>query len=77
MVSQVTHEDKLNKLQRIMIRYADHKKKRLPNRTDYVLPNNWTNDFKWVLSLDSQDSLTREQKKECNRLFRKYLGYVE
>jgi len=60
-----------------MVRYADHKKKRLPNRSDYVLPNNWTNDFKWVLSLESQDSLTMVQKKECNRLFRKYLGYVE
>ena len=77
MVSQVTHEDKLNKLQRIMIRYADHKKKRLPNRNDYILPDGWSDDFKWVLSLDSQDSLTIEQKKECNRLFRKYLGYVE
>ena len=74
---QNTLQNKLNTLKSKMVRYADHKKKRLPNRTDYVLPNNWTNDFKWVLSLDSQDSLTIEQKKECNRLFRKYLGYVE
>ena len=74
---QNTLQNKLNTLKCKMVRYADHKKKRLPNRSDYVLPNNWTNDFKWVLSLDSQDSLTREQKKECNRLFRKYLGYVE
>ena len=74
---QNTLQNKLNTLKSKMVRYADHKKERLPNRSDYVLPNNWTNDFKWVLSLDSQDSLTREQKKECNRLFRKYLGYVE
>ena len=73
---QNTLQNKLKTLQSKMVRYADHKKKRLPNRTDYVLPNNWTNDFKWVLSLESQDSLTREQKKKCNRLFRKYLGYV-
>ena len=60
-----------------MVRYADHKKKPLPNRNDYILPDGWSDDFKWVLSLDSQDSLTIDQKKECNRLFRKYLGYVE
>ena len=74
---QNTLQNKLKTLQCKMVRYADHKKKRLPNRTDYILPDGWSDDFKWVLSLDSQDSLTIEQKKECNRLFRKYLGYVE
>ena len=74
---QNTLQNKLNTLKCKMVRYADHKKKPLPNRNDYILPDGWSDDFKWVLSLDSQDSLTREQKKECNRLFRKYLGYVE
>ena len=74
---QNTLQNKLKTLQSKMVRYADHKKKTLPNRNDYILPDGWSDDFKWVLSLDSQDSLTREQKKECNRLFRKYLGYVE
>ena len=74
---QNTLQNKLNTLQSKMVRYADHKKKPLPNRNDYILPDGWSDDFKWVLSLDSQDSLTIEQKKECNRLFRKYLGYVE
>tara|TARA_A100001515_G_scaffold98585_1_gene79502 strand:- start:6385 stop:6612 length:228 start_codon:yes stop_codon:yes gene_type:complete len=74
---QNTLQNKLKTLQSKMVRYADHKKKPLPNRTDYILPDGWSDDFKWVLSLDSQDSLTKEQKKECNRLFRKYLGYVE
>ena len=74
---QNTLQNKLNTLKSKMVRYADHKKKPLPNRNDYILPDGWSDDFKWVLSLDSQDSLTIEQKKECNRLFRKYLGYVE
>ena len=74
---QNTLQNKLKTLQSKMVRYADHKNKPLPNRNDYILPDGWSDDFKWVLSLDSQDSLTIEQKKECNRLFRKYLGYVE
>ena len=74
---QNTLQNKLKTLQSKMVRYADHNKKPLPNRNDYILPDGWSDDFKWVLSLDSQDSLTIEQKKECNRLFRKYLGYVE
>ena len=74
MVSQVT--DKLKELQLKMVRYADHKKKRLPNRSDYILPDDWSEDFKWVLRLESKPKLSLSDKRQCNKLFRKYLGYV-
>ena len=74
MVSQVT--DKLKELQLKMVRYADHKKKRLPNRSDYILPDDWSEDFKWVLRLERKQKLSIADKRQCNKLFRKYLGYV-
>ena len=78
MVSQVT--DKLKELQLKMVRYADHKKKRLPNRSDYILPDDWSEDFKWVLQLetrfDKSTTLSSNEMKKCNKLFKKYLGYV-
>ena len=74
MVSQVT--DKLKELQLKMVRYADHKKKRLPNRSDYILPDDWSEDFKWVLRLERKQELSIADKRQCNKLFRKYLGYV-
>ncbi len=69
--------NKLKELQLKMVRYAEHKKKPLPNGSGHVLPDGWSDDFKWVLQLEAQDSLTIVQKKECNRLFRKYLGFVK
>ena len=74
MVSQVT--DKLKELQLKMVRYADHKKKRLPNGSGYILPDDWSEDFKWVLQLERKPKLSIADKRQCNKLFRKYLGYV-
>ena len=74
MVSQVT--DKLKELQLKMVRYAESKKTPLPNGSDYILPDGWSEDFKWVLQLEHKQQLTKADKKQCNKLFRKYLGYV-
>ncbi len=74
MVSQVT--DKLKELQLKMVRYAESKKTPLPNGSDYILPDGWSEDFKWVLQLEHKQQLSASDKKQCNKLFRKYLGYV-
>ena len=66
MVSQVTHKDKLNRLQRIMIRYAEQKKKPLPNGSGH----------KWVLTLERKSELSAQDKQRANKLFRTYLGWV-
>ena len=76
MVSQVTHEDKLNKLQRIMIRYAKQKKKPLPNGSGHILPDGWSEDFKWVLALERKLELSAKDKRRANQLYRDYLGWV-
>ena len=76
MVSQVTHEDKLNKLQRIMIRYAEQKKKPLPNGSGHILPDGWSEDFKWVLALERKLELSAQDKQKANQLYRAYLGWV-
>ena len=75
MVSQVT--DKLKELQLKMCRYAESKKTPLPNGSGYILPDNWQNDFKWVLQLERKQTLSIADKKQCNKLFRKYLGYIK
>ena len=67
MVSQVTHEDKLNKLQRIMIRYAEQKKKPLPNGSGHILPDGWSEDFKWVLALERKLELSAQDKQKANQ----------
>ena len=78
MVSQVT--DKLKELQLKMVRYAESKKKPLPNGSGYILPDDWSEDFKWVLQLetrfDKSTTLSSNEMKKCNKLFKKYLGYV-
>ncbi len=74
MVSQVT--DKLKELQLKMCRYADKKKTALPNGSGYILPDDWQDDFKWVLQLERKQTLSMADKKQCNKLFRKYLGYI-
>ena len=74
MVSQVT--DKLKELQLKMIRYAESKRTSLPNGSGYILPDDWSEDFKWVLRLESKQELSIADKRQCNKLFRKYLGYV-
>ena len=76
MVSQVTHENKLNKLQRIMIRYAEQKKKPLPNGWGHILPDGWSEDFKWVLTLERKLELSAQDKRRANQLYRDYLGWV-
>ncbi len=76
MVSQVTHKDKLNRLQRIMIRYAEQKKKPLPNGSGHILPDGWSEDFKWVLALERKSELSAQDKRRANKLFRTYLGWV-
>jgi len=75
--------NKLNKLRVAMIRYAENKKEPLRNG-NYLLPKGWNEDFKWVLRLESQngpsygtDTLNKYEMKMCNKLFRKYLGYVK
>lgn len=75
MVSQMT--DKLKELQLKMCRYAESKKTPLPNGSGYILPDNWQNDFKWVLQLERKQTLSIADKKQCNKLFRKYLGYIK
>ena len=76
MVSQVT--DKLKELQLKMIRYAESKRTRLPNGSGYILPDDWSEDFKWVLQLESKSTtLSSNEMKKCNKLFRKYLGFVK
>ena len=74
MVSQVT--DKLKELQHKMIRFAQVKKTQLPNG-DYVLPENWSHDFTLVLRLSNKPYLTPQEKKYCNDLYKKYLGYIQ
>ena len=74
MVSQVT--DKLKELQLKMVRYAESKRTRLPNGSGYILPDDWSEDFKWVLRLERKQKLSIADKRQCNKLFRKYLGYV-
>ena len=66
-----------------MCRYADKKKTPLRNG-DYLLPEDWSEDFKWVLRIESTngssygtDTLSKDEMKMCNKLFRKYLGYVK
>ena len=73
---------KLTRLRTIMIRYAEKKKEPLRNG-DYLLPEGWSEDFKWVLKIESTngpsygtDTLSKDEMKMCNKLFRKYLGYV-
>ena len=76
MVSQVT--DKLKELQLKMIRYAESKRTSLPNGSGYILPDDWSEDFKWVLQLESKSTtLSSNEMKKCNKLFRKYLGFVK
>ena len=74
MVSQVT--DKLKELQLKMVRYAESKRTALPNGSGYILPDDWSEDFKWVLRLERKQKLSIADKRQCNKLFRKYLGYV-
>tara|TARA_B100000524_G_scaffold335653_1_gene225001 strand:- start:331 stop:555 length:225 start_codon:yes stop_codon:yes gene_type:complete len=74
MVSQVT--DKLKELQLKMVRYAESKRTALPNGSGYILPDDWSEDFKWVLRLERKPKLSIADKRQCNKLFRKYLGYV-
>tara|TARA_Y100000361_G_scaffold130427_1_gene126446 strand:+ start:404 stop:628 length:225 start_codon:yes stop_codon:yes gene_type:complete len=74
MVSQVT--DKLKELQLKMVRYAESKRTALPNGSGYILPDDWSEDFKWVLQLERKPKLSIADKRQCNKLFRKYLGYV-
>ena len=74
MVSQVT--DKLKELQLKMVRYAESKRTALPNGSGYILPDDWCEDFKWVLQLERKPKLSIADKRQCNKLFRKYLGYV-
>ena len=74
MVSQVT--DKLKELQLKMVRYAESKRTALPNGSGYILPDDWSEDFKWVLQLERKQKLSIADKRQCNKLFRKYLGYV-
>ena len=80
MVSQVTHKDKLKKLQSIMIRYAEQKKQPLPNGSGHILPDGWSEDFKWVLArsgeLQSNPKLSAQDKRQANQLYRDYLGWV-
>ena len=68
--------DKLKELQLKMVRYAESKKKPLPNGSGYILPDDWSEDFKWVLRLERKQKLSIADKRQCNKLFRKYLGYV-
>ena len=75
MVSQVTN--KLKELQLKMCRYADKKKTPVPNGSGYILPDHWQADFKWVLRLSHKDTLDSHDKRQCNKLFRKYLGYIK
>ena len=74
---------KLTRLRTIMIRYAENKKEPLRNG-DYLLPEGWNEDFKWVLKIESTngssygtDTLSKDEMIMCNKLFRKYLGYVK
>ena len=69
-------KSKIKELQLKMMRYADTKKKPLPNG-DYVLPGDWSEDFKLTLQLERLDTLNKEQKKLANKLYRKYLGFVK
>ena len=70
--------NKLKELQLKMVRYAEHKKKPLPNGSGHVLPDGWSDDFKWVLQLESKSTtLSSNEMKKCNKLFRKYLGFVK
>ena len=52
------------------------KRTALPNGSGYILPDDWSEDFKWVLQLERKPKLSIADKRQCNKLFRKYLGYV-
>ena len=74
---------KLAHLKVSMVRYAEVKRK--PTRNgNYVLRKGkqWSADFKWVLQLESLyhglgDTLSQNDMKQCNKLFRRNLGYVK
>ena len=71
---------RLFKLQFAMVRWAEHhmKKERISSG-NAKLPSDWTGDLERVLRLKDKQVfsvLTTTDKKFCNKLYRKYLGYV-
>jgi len=75
---RISQEKKIKKLQLAMCRWGD----KFSNTTEYDR-SNWRKDFcailKWEKHLSSglNNTLSREELKSANKLYRKYLGFVK
>jgi len=75
---RIAQEKKIKALQIAMLRWAD----KFGKTTEYDR-SNWRSNFTSVLKMESHlssglnNTLSKEQKKLANRLYRKYLGFVK
>ena len=75
---RISQEKKIKALQIAMLRWAD----KFGKTTEYDR-SNWRKNFTSVLKMESHlssglnNTLSKEQKKLANRLYRKYLGFVK
>ena len=75
---RISQEKKIKKLQLAMLRWAD----KFSNTTEYD-KSNWRKNFTSVLRMEKHlssglnNTLSREELKLANKLYRKYLGFVK
>ena len=75
---RISQEKKIKKLQLAMLRWAD----KFSNTTEYD-KSNWRKNFTSVLRMERHlysglnNTLSKEEKKLANSLYRKYLGFVK
>ena len=75
---RISQEKKIKKLQLAMCRWGD----KFSHTTEYD-KSNWRNNFTSVLRMERHlssglnNTLSREELKLANRLYRKYLGFVK
>ncbi len=75
---RISQEKKIKKLQLAMCRWGD----KFSNTTEYDR-SNWRENFTSVLRMERHlssglnNTLSREELKSANRLYRKYLGFVK
>jgi len=75
---RISQEKKIKKLQLAMCRWGD----KFSNTTEYDR-SNWRENFTSVLRMERHlssglnNTLSREELKSANKLYRKYLGFVK
>ena len=75
---RISQEKKIKALQLAMLRWAD----KFGKTTEYDR-SNWRSNFTSVLKMESHlssglnNTLSKEEKKLANRLYRKYLGFIK